>query len=190
VASVDQYLLLALIVACAIGIFATVLTTRSVTRPLAAAGKAADEIAKGNLLCTLPFAGTDEIGELVVRLAIMRNNLHEIAAALRQQAVHMVDNLKVMENQADHAFHSADGQSSAAASLAAAVEQLSVSIDQISDHAQHALALSGDAKERAESGGQVMHQISSEISMAAAEDRKSTRLNSSHRLTSRMPSSA
>jgi len=156
------------ILAVLAGLGLSLIATRSVVRPLSAAGQAADEIARGNLVCRLPQAGEDEIGSLVVRLAIMRNNLHEIAAALRQESDLMRENLQGMQASARDSANSAEAQSESASALAAAIEQLSVSIDQISDHAEQAYSLSTEAKSRSVEGGKVIHDVSDEIAHVAS----------------------
>jgi len=155
------------VVAVLAGIGLSIVAARSVVKPLRAAGEAAEEIARGNLICKLPRAGEDEIGELVVRLAIMRNNLHEIAAALRQESDLMRENLEETREMAHKSAQSAEVQSESAAALAAAIEQLSVSIDQITDHAQQAHGLSEDSRSRSQNGSKAIHNVSDEIASVA-----------------------
>jgi methyl-accepting chemotaxis protein len=103
----------------------SLLVARSIRRPLDAAGKAAEAIAAGNLLCVMPRAGHDEIGGLVVRLSMMRNTLHEIAAAIRQESALITRNLRNMEQTAQSSADAAEQQSGFATSLATAIEDLS-----------------------------------------------------------------
>ena len=146
----------------------SLLAIRSVVRPLSEVGRAADEIARGNLLCDLPRAGEDEIGALVVRLALMRNNLHEIAAALRQEASNLKSHLLQMRETARESATRAEEQSSYAAALASTIEELSVSIDHINDNTIRAHGLSADARHSAEQGGQIIVGVSDEISRMSA----------------------
>jgi len=156
-------LLAAVLAATVAGVALSVLVARSIRRPLEEAGKAAEEIAAGNLLCTMPKAGHDEIGELVVRLSMMRNNLHEIAASLRQESGLITTNLVNMEQAACSSASAAGLQADFAAALASAIEQLSASIDQISQHAGDAHALSAQARERSTEGERVINAVSGEI---------------------------
>ncbi|HMV63749.1 MAG TPA: PAS domain-containing methyl-accepting chemotaxis protein [Rhodocyclaceae bacterium] len=154
--------------ALAVAVVFSALAIRSVVKPLAAVGRAADEIARGNLLCELPQAGEDEIGILVARLALMRNNLHEIAAALRQEAANLKGSLVQMREAAQVSATRAEEQSSYAGALAAAIEELSVSIDHINDNTIRAHGLSADARDGAVEGGQIMVSVSDEISRMSA----------------------
>ena len=141
----------------------SLVVARSIRRPLDAAGKAAEAIAAGNLLCTMPRAGHDEIGGLVVRLSMMRNTLHEIAAAIRQESSMITRNLRNMERTAQSSADAAEQQSGFATSLATAIEELSLSIDRISLHAGEAHALSAQARERSADGERVIEAVSGEI---------------------------
>ncbi len=167
VSQANVQLLITVIVATLAGVALSLFAARSIRRPLEQAGKAAEEIAAGNLLCAMPHAGDDEIGNLVVRLAVMRNNLHEIAAALRQESKLIAANLRTMEQSAHTSAHSAELQSDFASALTAAIEELSVSIDHISDRARETHALSAEARDRATSGEQIIQAVSGEIANVA-----------------------
>lgn len=163
VGEVQTELIATTVLALLLGVGLALIATRSVVRPLAAAGVAAEEIAHGNLLCQLPAAGEDEIGSLVVKLAVMRNNLHELAASLRQESETLRDNLVGLETSAAQSARSADEQSAAATALAATIEQLSVSIDHINDNSQHAHELSSQAERSAAQGGKIILDASQEF---------------------------
>ncbi len=148
------------ILACSV---VSLLVARSIRLPLGAAGKAAEAIAAGNLVCAMPRAGRDEIGGLVVRLSMMRNTLHEIAAAIRQESALITRNLYSMEQVAQNSAVAAEQQSELATSLATAIEDLSRSMDRISLHADEAHNLSSQARERSADGERVIEAVSGEI---------------------------
>ncbi len=174
VKSFNTILLLAVLIAGTLGFAMAVLTARSVTRPLKIAGNAADAIARGDLLCPLPPAGTDEIGKLVVQIAIMRNNLHEMAASIRQYVLRLNASATNLSDTAQGTVMVANQQSESASSMAASIEQLSVSIDQVGEHASEAHSISHNAGEEAARGGETilatadgMGNISRTVSEAA-----------------------
>ena len=79
--------------------------------------------------------GSDEIGHLVAQIAIMRNNLQELIGDLGTSLEKLSLDSRELRNVAAESAAVAISQSESSASIAAAVEQLSVSIDQVEEHA-------------------------------------------------------
>ena len=145
------------------GLLLALIATRSIVRPLKEAGAAAMEIAKGNLMASLPLSGKDGIGDLIAKLGVMRNNLHEIAASLRQESSALKNNLQSLEYASEESSKSADEQAGSATTLAAAIEELSVSIEHISENTEQAHELSDQASQSAVEGGESILEISNKI---------------------------
>lgn len=146
-----------------IGLILAFLAARSIVLPLKAVGNSAIEIAKGNLITPLPEGSDDEIGELLSRLGVMRNNLHEIAASLRQESSALKHNLESLAIASDESSKSADEQAGSASTLAAAIEELSVSIEHINENTARAHELSNNASRSAVEGGESILEISDQI---------------------------
>ncbi len=146
-----------------IGLVLSFISVRSVIKPIKEAGLSAIEIAKGNLLAELPTPREDEIGELIGRLGVMRNNLHEIAASIRQESLALRDNLDELRNASDESSKSAEEQAGSATTLAAAIEELSVSIEHINENTATAHELSDIASRSAIQGGESIFEISNKI---------------------------
>jgi PAS domain S-box-containing protein len=127
----------------------------------------ADTIARGDLIAALPTVEDGEIGKLISRLRIMRNNLHEVAAGLRQNSsqVHaLADNISV---EAGEGARNSASQSESVGSIAAAVEELSVSIDQVDEHARTALSVNEAANAQSDTGAAVIRSAIAEINEIA-----------------------
>lgn len=139
-------------------------TVRRINKSICAAINFAEGIASGNLVMPLPSAGYDELGSLIVKMSIMRNNLHELIASIRNEVERMSANSAALTLAASDTRKSAAYQSELASAMAAAVEELSVSVDHISDHANETHMTS-------ESSGQQAAEGASVISSAAAEMR-------------------
>ncbi len=134
------------------------LQARAITRPLAAAGAAAQAIASGDLAAAMPAARGDEIGDMIVQLTRMRDQLFEMVYGIRRNAESLSLAARELTQSAAMAADSAGQQSESAAGMAAAVEQLSVSIDQVGEHAREALEISRHSGETSRQGGEVVLQ--------------------------------
>jgi aerotaxis receptor len=146
-----------------IALVVTGLISRRISRSLREAGEAATAIGQGNLTQPLPQTGQDEIGDLIAKLAIMRNNLHETIAAVRQN-VEVVDrSAGELSSSASNTARASESQSDSASSMAAAVEQMSVSIDHIEEHAREAYNITQSSANRSDEGGRVIHEAAAEM---------------------------
>lgn len=155
----------------AIGILATLalagLVSRYINRSLREAGEAAAAIGLGNLTHPLPQAGHDEIGDLIVQMAIMRNNLHELLASVRHNVETTNRTAGELSTTANDSARASENQSDAASTMAAAVQQMSVSIDQIEGSAREAHAITQSSANRSDEGGQIIHAAAEEMSRIA-----------------------
>jgi aerotaxis receptor len=140
---------------------------RSFAQPLSAAVNAARSIAAFDLSKPVPLAGRDEIGELLNQFAIMRNNLQEGAALIKQNTRRLDQAAHDLADSSRIASDASNQQSEAASNMAAAVEELSVSIDQVGEHANEADAVSRASGEASREGGQVIHNTANEIGRIA-----------------------
>lgn len=139
------------------------------------ANEVAHAIATGDLAFQVPVSGQDEIGQLLAQISIMRNNLHELAAEMRQEVTRIKHHSHELHAAADSSAHSAETQSEATSSMAAAVEELSVSIDQVEEHAgdarritQNSVTSSQNSAEVIESAVVEMQKISDVVVEASS----------------------
>lgn len=124
---------------------------------------AAESIAAGDLTRPLPVATKDELGELNAALSVMRNNLHELVANVHEGIISLSRSAGDVSTSAHSSLQATEMQSEAAAGMAAAMEELSVSIDQVSEHAKDAHRVSQLSSEQASEGGRIIHRAASEM---------------------------
>ncbi len=146
---------------------ASVLLIRRLHRSVEAGKRAAAAIAAGDMLQPLPPASEDELGSLIVHMAVMRNNLHELIASIRNEVRILLGNASGLSATAGETRMLAEAQSESAAAMASAIEQLSVSIDHISDHARESRELSEHSRTHAALGAQVIGDALSEMQVIA-----------------------
>jgi len=144
-----------------------IITLRYITYSLGKAGQAASAIASGDLTQAFTAARRDEVGELLEKLAAMREGLHHLIAAilgnvaqLRQQAVEL-------SQAAGSSAQAIQQQSLAAGAMAADMEKLSASIDHVGDNAREAHAVSQNSSSQAIEGGRIIHQTAGEMEHVA-----------------------
>ena len=127
------------------------------------AGAAAQAIAAGNLARPVPASGTDELGELMLQFARMRENLLDIAIQTRGNIDHLNVQSRELATAAGNVSQTASRQSESSAGMASAVEQLSVSIDQVEEHAVEARRVAEASAQGAEGSSAVIQEAVGEI---------------------------
>jgi aerotaxis receptor len=125
--------------------------------------QAAESIAAGDLTRPLPLATKDELGDLNAALSVMRNNLHELIANVRDGITSLNQSSGDVSTSAHRSLKVTQMQSEAASGMAAAMEELSVSIDQVSEHANDAHRVSKTSSEQAVEGGRIIHSAATEM---------------------------
>ena len=124
---------------------------------------AARAIANCELKADLPLGKRDEIGQVFNALQIMRNRLFEIAFELHTGSRNLQSATHLLVNNAESSSQHAQDQSSDASSMAAAVEELSVSIDHVGDNCNVAEQTATEAGNAANEGARVVHQAAQDI---------------------------
>ena len=137
-------------------VFITLLVTRNVVRPVTEMRDLIRDIAQGDgdLTARLKKNSNDEIGEIADAFNTMIAKLQDImrfVIATSNDVAHSADQLASAMVQATRAT---ERQSESASTTAAAVEQVSVSITQVADHAREAEAISIQADTLANTGKQ------------------------------------
>lgn len=128
----------------------------------------AESIAAGDLARPLPPASKDELGDLNSAISVMRNNLHELIASV-SDGIHDLNRTSGdVSASARNSSKVSEMQSESAAGMAAAMEELSVSIDQVSEHANDAHQVSQTSSIQAVEGGRVIHNTATEMENIAA----------------------
>jgi aerotaxis receptor len=127
------------------------------------AEEAVGAIAEGDLTRPIPSAGEDELGNLIVKIAIMRNALHELIAAVRQNVETLHRSSTELSHSAADSAQVSIRQSEAAASMAAAIEQLSVSVDVVESNSRRALGITQASAQRSQEGGKIILTATGEM---------------------------
>ncbi len=108
----------------------------TITRPLAASVRFAEQVASGNLAHRLDIARGDEIGMLARALDTMRVKLGTMVAGIRESAELLVSFSQQINASARGLAEGAQGQAATLEQTSASMEELAASVDQVADHAR------------------------------------------------------
>lgn len=134
-ATVTTYLVLALF-GLVVGSLVGILTLRRLRNGFSMVSEQAEAIAGGDLTRAIRVSGRDEIADLLRVFIRMRDNLRELLTAVRDQVGLLGGSSAQMAGMSDTAARLARQQADAVSSMSAAVEELSVSIDDVRNHAE------------------------------------------------------
>lgn len=140
---------------------------RHISSSLREASEAATAIANGDLTRPMPRAAHDEIGELVAKMSIMRNALHEMIASMRENVDVLNQSAVELSASANNSARASESQSDAASSMAAAVEQMSVSIDHVEEGARETHEVTQSSGTRSDEGARIIHAAAEEMGRIA-----------------------
>ncbi|GLR64160.1 methyl-accepting chemotaxis protein [Marinospirillum insulare] len=143
------------------------LVMREQTRRINYLKTVALEIGSGNLVGPAPMGKADEIGGVFNAVQVMRNHLLEVAFQMSQSSRSLGLAATEMLSASQATAEGATSQSHSSASMAAALEELSTSVEQIGASATAAHTASNKAGEVAKRGAEAVYASSKEISAIA-----------------------
>ncbi|MBK9218039.1 MAG: methyl-accepting chemotaxis protein [Uliginosibacterium sp.] len=119
----------------------------------------------GDLSAPLPISMYDEIGEVLTQIVLMRSKLHELVADLVDRIALMAPQAHSLNEAANAESLASERQSKSATAMAAAIEELTVTVDQVRDRANESREIALRTEELAQNGGTVIRQAADEISL-------------------------
>ncbi|MGB9991364.1 methyl-accepting chemotaxis protein [Massilia sp. SM-13] len=146
-------------VAAALASVLAYFATRSVSRPLQSAVKFADQVANGDLSCTIEVRGNDETGQLLRALQTMNARLSDAIRQIRQGADTMSTVAGEIASGNMDLSSRTEQQASALEETASSMEELTSTVAQNNENAQQANQLAVQASEVARDGGVVVAEV-------------------------------
>lgn len=119
-------------------------------------------LSKGDLTQRLPDKGKDELDQIAASMNSFVSELQAIVQRTRDRSYQLSSASTELTSAADGVLHTSNHQSDATSSVAASVEEFSVSIDQVSDNA-------AQAEEKAHQSGALSRRGGEEIQNAVSE---------------------
>lgn len=126
-----------------------------------------ERIAGGDLTAQVPAGGTDEIGKLLLAVTHMQQSLRNTISESLQGAAQVLESSSSLKHSVQMIDESSSIQSSAASAIAANVEELTVSINHVSDSTSEAARLAVASDSQAGQGHDAIHRLVSSIHKVA-----------------------
>ena len=133
--------------------------TRTITRPLALAVKAAETVAAGDLSSTITARYRDETGQLLAALQRMNTSLVDIVGQVRNASESIATGSTQIANGNADLSQRTEEQASNLQQTAASMEQLTATVKHNADTARQATQLAASASEVAVQGGTMVGQV-------------------------------
>jgi len=141
--------------------------TSGETHRLERMGVLATELARGDLAGALPILDDSPASRIGNQLVIVRNRLLEITHSLAQGGRRLDESARGLAASAAHTLDTGQAQSDATVKVAAAVEEFSVSIEELKSHAGSVQTAATAADEAATAGAATTQHIVRDIGQAA-----------------------
>jgi len=150
--------------------------TRRLTMPLAQALSAAQRISSGRLDGTIEAGSADELGQLLNALSVMQADLRKMIGEVAQSAEDVSASASRIAGGSQRSIARAQAGTGATSSTAAAVEEMSVSIAQVAEHAEEAATIASRSSELARDGEGIVRAASREMHSIAESVQQGSRL--------------
>lgn len=148
---------------------------RLIGDPLEKLAQATREIERtGDLTLRAPGTQDNEIGRTVVAFNALMDNLQAIVRDVRSSSAAIMENSSAMAATANQTAQAAESSSDSASNMAAVMEELSVSIDHLSAHAQVASDASLNSGKLSREGEAVVGRAAAEMQEIAQTVRASS----------------
>lgn len=156
----NALLILNMLLGCVIALVVSFWVVRRIKNRLAQVEEVINSIARGNLKNHIEAGGQDEIGNLLMKLKAMQENLREMVLQIRMAVDQLIESAGLMEREAAEGRKATEVQAEASSAIAATVQQFSVSLDQVALYASDARSTAYDTAERATESATVIGNAS------------------------------
>lgn len=126
------------------------------------------KLADGNLIERSSIDTQDELGQIGQALNEMAHTWQEVVTQIQQNARHVSSAAKQLGDATTELTHRSETQSASASTMAAAIQEISVSISQVADHARQTDHIAHDAENDSTASRKVVQHTAEEIQNVAA----------------------
>ncbi len=132
-----------------------------------ALGEGAERLAAGDLTGRVVCPSRDELDDVAGHFNHMAESMHALLRTVQQTVSRLGQTATVVSTSAMTVANSSEKQSESASAMAAAVEELTVGIHEISDHTTGAQRISDEAQQLSTEGGLIVEQTVAEMKLIA-----------------------
>jgi methyl-accepting chemotaxis protein len=137
------FILIFAAVAMTMGVALSILTTRSITRPLFKGVEVVKQLSGGDLAARVEVEGQDEVAELLTAMNKMADNLKDLINSAVRSSYHVAVTADKVAKSSSHISASAQEEAAATDETTASMEEMAASISQVAKNTE-ALATNVD----------------------------------------------
>lgn len=152
-----------------LGIFAAVLITRQITRPLSASVVAAKRIADGDLTNDISTTRQDELGLLQNTMQHMTTSLRDLIGGIGNGVTQIATSAEQLSAMSEQTSAGVTQQKMEVDQVAAAMNEMASTVQEVAQNTEDASRAAKQASERAAHGSSVVQHATREISQLAGE---------------------
>lgn len=162
-----------LLLGFALLIFVFILS-RSLKQSLQRTYSALDQLGTGDLTVRLPATSGDEIAHIAEAVNIFVGKMHDIVAQLHESATRISESTTQLAVSSSQIAADSREQSEAASAMATTVEQMTVSISQVAEHAKDAFNVTHESGELSTQSSEIVHAATGEMEQISTSVRESS----------------
>jgi len=156
------------VIAVLLSAFVGMILTRLIVPPLEKATQALEALACKDLTARVNASGKDEVGRLSVAINISVEAMQKVLQTLANGADTLSAAAEQMSQHADQTRTNTGTQSGKTNQIAAAAQEMTATIGEISHNAENAVSASRNSAEMAKRGGEVMRSTSATMERIAS----------------------
>lgn len=162
-------ILITLLVGVSIGIGSSILIPKNIIASIEALSIFSKRFGKGDLTARTHFKPTDEIGVMAQEFDYAAANLQTIFRRINDNTLALTEQSDAMASMMDKNFSSIKEQKMHTEQVASAINEMVVTVEDVSKSASQAASAAGDADVQAKKGNHVVAQAVQSINQLAAE---------------------
>jgi len=166
----ELFLILTVVVLLAIGL--AVITTRTITRPIGAAVRVSDALARGDLTHVIDVRSKDELGQLMGSLKRTVEQLNRIAGEIRRSSDAVGSAAQEIGQAHADLSTRTEEQASSLEQTAASMEEMTATVAANAENARKASKRASEASAVAERGGEAVGAVVNTMSGISASSKK------------------
>ncbi|MBC3376119.1 methyl-accepting chemotaxis protein [Pseudomonas sp. SWRI92] len=150
------------------------LLTNSITKPIANALDAAEEIAKGNLTRPITVDGSDEAGRLLRAMATMQDKLRDTLQRISGSATQLASAAEELNSVTDESARGLTQQNNEIEQAATAVNEMTSAVEEVarnavstSEASKHATTSAGDGRDLVQETVGAIERMSADVQSTA-----------------------
>lgn len=166
--------LICTLLALVLGVFAAIIITRQITRPLRDTLEVVERIGSGDLSQTMVITRRDELGELQQGIQRMGTTLRDLIGNIRDSVVQIASAAEELSAVTEQTSAGVNSQKVETDQVATAMHEMSATVQEVARNAEQASQAASVADKEARNGDKVVGEAITQIERLAAEVVRST----------------